>query len=229
MPTQVEAVTLDIDRTLCEYRRSTADLLAEAFDTVGVDPFFTAGEYRDRMFRYVPRTDTKAELREACFADLAAERGHDRAVGRRVAAVHTNLRDHRDVEPVPGAREAVAALAERYPLAVVTNGAPENQAPKLDELGLADRFETVVHAGYDTLAKPDPAPFLDALDALGTAAPATVHVGDGRDDVLGADAAGMRTAWLRRSDAELDATGRPGTRPHFELGSMRELLDPPWE
>ncbi|WP_276258635.1 HAD family hydrolase [Haloglomus litoreum] len=226
--TAVEAVTLDIDRTLCEYRRSTAELLAEAFAEVGVDPFFTADEYRDRMFRYVPRTETKAELREACFADLAEERGHDRAVGRRVAAAHTNRRDHRAVDPVPGAREAVTALAERYPLAVVTNGAPEIQAPKLDALGLTDRFETVVHAGYDTLAKPDPAPFLDALDALGSAAPATVHVGDGRDDVLGADAAGMRAAWLRHPD-ERDATGRPGTRPHFELGSMRELVDPPWE
>jgi putative hydrolase of the HAD superfamily len=226
--TAVEAVTLDIDRTLCEYHRSTEDLLAAAFDEVGVEPFFSAREYRDRMFRYVPRTDTKAELREACFADLAEERGHDRAVGRRVAAVHTGLRDHREVDPVPGAREAVAALAERYPLAVVTNGSPEMQTPKLDELGLADAFETVVHAGYDTLAKPDPAPFLDALDALGTSAPATVHVGDGRDDVLGADAAGMRTAWLRRED-EADATGRPGARPHFELGSMHDLVEPPWE
>jgi putative hydrolase of the HAD superfamily len=228
MPTQVEAVTLDIDRTLCEYRRSTADLLAEAFAEVGVEPFFTAEEYRSRMFRYVPRTDTKAELREACFVDLAEERGHDRAVGRRVAAVHTRLRDHTAVDPIPGAPAAVEALAERYPLAVVTNGAPEIQTPKLETLGLTGVFETVVHAGYDTLAKPDPAPFLDALDALGSAAPATVHVGDGRDDVLGADAAGMRTAWLRREGAR-DATGRPGTRPHFELGSMHDLVDPPWE
>ena len=226
--TGVQAVTLDIDRTLCEYRRSTADLLTAAFDEVGAAPFFTAAEYHDRMFRYVPRTETKAELREACFADLAEERGHDRAVGRRVAAVHTRLRDHRAVDPLPGAREAVETLAERYPLAVVTNGAPEIQAPKLDALGLSGAFETVVHAGYDTLAKPDPAPFLDALDALGTAAPATVHVGDSSDDVLGADAAGMRTAWLR-SETERDATGRPGTRPHFELDSMRELVDPPWE
>lgn len=226
--TEVRAVTLDIDRTLCRYRRSTADLLGEAFAEVGVEPFFTAAEYRDRTFRYVPRTDTKAELREACFADLAEERGRDRAVGRRVAAVHTRLRDHRAVDPVPGAHEAVGALGERYPLAVVTNGAPEIQMPKLEALGLTDAFETVIHAGYDTLAKPDPAPFLDALDALGTAAPATVHVGDSSDDVLGADAAGMRTAWLR-TEAERDATGRPGTRPHFELDSMRDLVDPPWE
>jgi putative hydrolase of the HAD superfamily len=224
MPTEVQAVTLDIDRTLCEYRRPTGELLAAAFDRVGVEPFFDAADYRERLFRYVPRTDTKAELREECFGDLAEARGHDRAVGRRVAVAHTRLRDHRDVTPVPGAPGAVERLAERYPLAVVTNGAPETQTPKLEALGLADAFETVVHAGYDTLAKPDPAPFLDALDALGTPAPATVHVGDAGDDVLGADAAGMRTAWLRR-----DGDPPPGTRPHFELDSMHDLHDPPWE
>jgi hypothetical protein len=29
--------------------------------------------------------------------------------------------------------------------------------------------------------------------------------------------------------AAVAARGRRGTRPHFELGSMRELVDPPWE
>jgi putative hydrolase of the HAD superfamily len=224
MQSDVAAVTLDIDRTLCAYRRPSADLLAEAFERVGVEPFFEAREYHRRMFRYVPRTETKAELREACFADLAEERGLDRSVGRRVAVAHTRLRDHRAVDPVPGALAAVEALGRRYPLAVVTNGAPEIQQPKLAELGLTDAFETVVHAGYDTLAKPDPAPFMDALDALGTSAPATVHVGDSDDDVLGADAAGMRTAWLRREGRD-----PPSTRPHFVLDSMADLVDPPWE
>jgi putative hydrolase of the HAD superfamily len=218
----VRAVTLDLDGTLCRYRESAATLLDRAFRTVGVDPLFTAAEYRERRHRYLDGTDTRAELREACFADMAEHRGHDPAVGRRVAAAYGGLREHGDVEPLPGALAAVDRLAEEYPLALVTNGPPEIQAPKLATLGLDDAFDDRVHAGYDTLAKPDPAPFIDAVSALGVPPASVVHVGNSvHADVWGADAAGMQTALLDGEEAD-------HTRPHYRLASMADLVDPPW-
>ena len=91
---------------------------------------------------------------------------------------------------------SVRTNAERS-VGVVTNGAPEMQQAKLRGLGLDNAFETVVHAGYDALAKPHPEPFERALDSLDADPSQAVHVGNSlSSDVAGAHAAGLDSAWL---------------------------------
>jgi putative hydrolase of the HAD superfamily len=220
----VDAVLFDVDDTLCRYRRSGAELLAVAFDRVGVDPFFDVGDYHERYPEFLAAAEDVASLREACFAALAAERGRDPAVGRRVAASFAAERDHRAVEPLPGALGAVDRLAADHRVGVVTNGGPSMQRDKLDGLGLGDAFETVVFAGYDTAPKPDPEPFRRALDALSVEPGRAVHVGNSPgSDVAGARAAGLRPAWL--ADAAASGSDPPAT---YTLRSMADLHAPPW-
>ena len=163
----VDAVCFDLDDTLCAYRRTGAELLDIAFADAGVEPFFTVEDYHARYAEFVADSDGVADLREACFAAIAADRGRDPAAGRAVARAYAAERDHRAVRPLPGAREAVARLSADHSLALVTNGSAPMQSRKLDALGLADAFETVVHAGYDTPPKPEPDPFHRALADLG--------------------------------------------------------------
>ncbi|PSP90201.1 haloacid dehalogenase [Halobacteriales archaeon QS_4_69_34] len=222
MTTPVEVVLFDVDDTLCAYRRSGAELLSIAFERVGVEPFFELADYHARYGEFVGSTDSVAELRAACFAAIAEARGRGRDLGRAVAAVYADERDHEAVDFVPGAREAVDALGVEYRLGVVTNGAPGMQAAKLAGLGLDDAFETVVHAGYGVPAKPDPEPFRRALAALDAAPESTVHVGNSlASDVAGARAAGVRSAWL-------DDGSEPDPVPDYRLGSMADLREPPW-
>jgi hypothetical protein len=54
------AVLLDLDDTLCEYRRDGSDLLGVAFETVGADPFFEFGEYCRRYEEHSGAADTVA-------------------------------------------------------------------------------------------------------------------------------------------------------------------------
>ena len=191
-----EAVLFDVDDTLCRYRRTGDKLLSVAFERTGVDPFITLEEYHDRYPDFVDDTDSMTDLREQCFATIAAEKGRDPAVGRRIAAVYADERDHGNVEPLPGLESALGAVGDR-PLGVVTNGAPEMQSAKLEALGLDDAFDVVVHAGYDAPAKPSPEPFETALSALSVRPERAVHVGNSlRSDVAGARAAGVRTVWL---------------------------------
>lgn len=221
---RVEAVFFALDGTICEYRDPPNELLARSFDELGVEPLFTAEAYRERLFSQVVTDETLAERREAAFASLAESAGRDPAVGRRLAAVYASMRDHRDVRPLPGALDAVESLGERYRLALVSNGGPEIQDGKLDELGIADAFETVVYAGYETAPKPEPNPFLEALYALDVTPRRVVHVGDSpRADVWGADAAGLRVALLADDDAD------PVTAPDYRIESMHDLEDPPWQ
>lgn len=218
-----EALTFDLDGTLCCYRRSTAEVLESAFEQADTDPLFTVEDYHDSIGRYEGEHATWAEIREQCFADLAVANGYDSDSGRRVALAYEESRDHRNVEPLDGVHETLDALAD-YPMAIVTNGPPEMQAQKLEALDLDSAFEYVIYAGYDTLAKPDPAPFIDVLSRLDVAPNRAVHVGNSvESDVRGADAAGMRAAWLREKGVT------PTPRPQYVLDSLADLAELPWE
>lgn len=218
----IDAVLFDVDDTLCRYRRSGRELLALAFDDVGVEPFFQVEEYHRRYSEFMADTDGVDDLRRECFAAIADESGFDRDVGYAVADAFAAERDHRDVEALPGALEAVDRLAEDHAVGVVTNGEPWMQAQKLAGLGLDDAFEVVIHAGYDTAAKPHPEPFHRALGALDVSPDRAVHVGNSlASDVAGAHNAGLGSVWL---DQGVD----PDPAPHYTLRSMRDLHAPPW-
>jgi len=99
------------------------------------------------------------------------------------------------LELYPGAAQALAALRERVPIAVVTDGDPGIQEGKLSSLGFFDAVDEVVVS--DRLGrefrKPHPKPFLHALAALGVEPRFAVFIGDRPDkDVAGASALGIR-------------------------------------
>ena len=217
----------DLDDTLCTYRQRGGDLLASAFADVGVDPFFTIEDYHARYSEFVADSEDVRDLRANCFGAIAGDRGRDPATGRAVARAYAAERDHRAVDPLPGAIEAVDRLREDHAVALVTNGDPEMQGQKLDVLGLSDAFETVVHAGYDTPPKPEPDPFYHALDGLGIGPDRAVHVGNSlHSDVPGAKRAGLRAVWY--TGGEVGAAADPEVTPDYRLDSLHELLDPPW-
>jgi putative hydrolase of the HAD superfamily len=226
MAAQVEAVLFDVDNTLCEYHRTADELLPLAFEDVGVEPFFGPAEYYGRYEEFTDESEDVRDLRERCFAAIAADRGRDPDVGRAVARAYAAERDHTNVFPREGAREALEVLTDSYRVGAVTNGGPGMQSTKLSALGFVDYFETVVHAGYDAPAKPAPEPFHLALDALGVAPDRAVHVGDSlQTDVTGARNAGLDAAWLRRRDEVAD---HQADDPEYVLESVRELVREPW-
>jgi HAD superfamily hydrolase (TIGR01509 family) len=231
MADSIDAVLFDLDDTLCRYRRTSGDLLADSFDAVGVDPFFDEAAYYDEYERIVDDDDhdSMRELRERCFANLADEHGYSRALAQAMADHYAESRDHTNVEPLPGARSAVASLAADHDLAVVTNGAPEMQSKKLSALAFTEHFQTVVYAGYDTPAKPEPDAYHVALDALDVTPDRAVHVGNSlHSDVQGAHNAGVHSTWLAADDATLSADATTPT-PDYTISKLDALATPPWQ
>lgn len=93
-----------------------------------------------------------------------------------------------ETETLLVSREQLLALKGRLPLAIVT-GRPRHDAERfLTHFGLADLFDAVV-CMEDGPAKPDPAPVVAALSALGVER--AWMVGDTVDDVRAARAAGV--------------------------------------
>lgn len=224
MADSADVLVFDLDHTLCTYRRTGEEILSLAFEAAGVDPFFEIDDYYGVFDDYAFRSDDGRENRALCFEALAEDAGRSPELGRQVADAYAAERDHSDVRWLPGAKDAFESLANAYPLALVTNGAPAWQSEKLRGLGIEDRFESVVYAGYDTAPKPDPEPFRIALDGLDAAPERAVKIGNSLEhDVAGARNAGLRSVWFDRHGVD-DPTPTPDVR----VESMDELLDEPW-
>ncbi len=95
--------------------------------------------------------------------------------------------------PYPGVVETLQSLHARgYALGCVTNKPGRFTTPLLAALSLARYFDVTVAGDTLTVKKPDPAPLLHAMDALGTGLATTTMVGDSMADLSAARAAGMR-------------------------------------
>ena len=92
--------------------------------------------------------------------------------------------------PYPTVVETLDRLAERAPLAVVTNKPTDLSNDLLAALDLARHFQIVVGRGSTERFKPDPEPAYFACDHLGKPPEEALFVGDSETDVLCARAAG---------------------------------------
>lgn len=147
--------------------------------------------YRDMVWRHAL---------ERCGADSAAAPQLARAYIRFQRSGHPHI---------PGALDLVRRLhATGRPVGILTNGPPDIQRLKLDQLGIDECFSSIVISGEVGLGKPDPRVFEQALEALSALPGDTVMVGDSWNrDVEGAAAAGMRSIWIsngREAAAAID-------------------------
>jgi HAD superfamily hydrolase (TIGR01509 family) len=116
--------------------------------------------------------------------------------------------DELGVEPMPGARSLVAALAGRVPLAVASNTREQIVRATLSASGLPPVFEHVFTPSEDRRPKPAPDVYLAACDALGVLASEAVAFEDSPPGMASARAAGMYvigvpSAGVRDVDADL--------------------------
>ena len=139
-----------------------------------------------------------AALRRAALLAAFDEAGEDGALVdgamRHFSAARNAVTPYDDVLP------GLARLAEKITLGSISNGNAD-----LAVVGLDHHFKVSLAASQFGLAKPDPAIFLAACDALGVPPAAAIYVGDDPHlDVEGAQRAGLRAVWMRRSaDARL--------------------------
>jgi putative hydrolase of the HAD superfamily len=114
------------------------------------------------------------------------------------------------------ALETLDFLAQRFPLAALTNGNADVQ-----RVGLGAFFQCAVSAHEHGIAKPDPRIFWHTAERLNLAPEAVLHVGDDAAlDILGARAAGMPCVWLNRQGAPWVHDGPPP----WTVSSLRELV-----
>lgn len=138
------------------------------------------------------------------------------------------FRSHRPARltAYPGVVRALARLRAVVPVALVTDGDPAIQRAKLAALGLAQAFDATVIS--DELGrefrKPNPAPFLAALEVIGVLPSRAVHVGDRPDkDVAGPHEVGMAAIRVRTGEYATTPDGEP--RPDLTFPDAAAALD----
>lgn len=123
----------------------------------------------------------------------------------------------------PGVHELLETLSTAaVELAVVTNKPERFVAPLLEQVGLGGYFRWII--GGDTLPqqKPDPAALLQVMRLAGVEATQSLFVGDSRNDVLAARAAGVPCVAVSYGYNH----GRPiaEEEPSLVVESLAELL-----
>ncbi len=109
-------------------------------------------------------------------------------------------------------------LRDRFRLGVVSNFTG-NLDRCLDELGLLSLFDVTVDSAILGTAKPEPAIFQRALQALGADAASSWMVGDNFEaDIRPAAALGLSTCWLAER-------GRPAPTPGLATAQIERLTD----
>ncbi len=228
------AICFDLDETLLDRRGlepsiwTTCELVARRMPGIDADALLAANRtaWHDYWATAEPAwivgaLDGATLATEAWRRTLAAVGAAEADLVEYAAETHARLarEAHRLFDD---AAPAIGALRSRgMGLGLISNGASDTQREKLQTLEIEQWFDVVIISGEIGAAKPDPAPFVAAVEALGVPAGEVWHVGDDLEaDVGGANAAGLVSVWLNR-DRRSRQPGDPG--PAYEIRSLADL------
>jgi FMN phosphatase YigB (HAD superfamily) len=233
---KLRAIFFDLDDTLCDSRSAFDAGLTAAFDTI--------------LAQQGPDLDRKRlhgvwrEVHGPLFADLSAGRMNMAQVrGERFVRLLRQIGMEEDgtlsaeLNAILGRVQLqhlrlfeetalLDRLRPRYPVGIVTNGAddshPDSQRSKIVHLGLQERVDAVWISDSVGSRKPKAAIFHAAASALNVPYAQILFVGDSPEaDICGAQAVGMKTAWLHRGStwpAEITTL-----QPDYVLDSLAGL------
>jgi 2-haloacid dehalogenase len=129
------------------------------------------------------------------------------------------LATYEDLELFPDAHEALTHL-EAEQIAILSNGNPMMLETLLDNSGIADRFDAVLSADDVQRFKPHPSVYKQAAEYFGGSLDSCWLISSNAWDAAGAAAAGMRVAWINRSN---EPSERIGGVPDVTVSSLSEL------
>jgi 2-haloacid dehalogenase len=215
---------------------------ALAFDMYGtlVDPVGISKQ----LERYLPEQALRlAEVwrqkqLEYTFRLAAMERYEDfeqvtrRALDYALAVVGRELRSeqkdaliaqYNDLERFPDVGPGLERLKEAgHAMIVFSNGAQQMLQALMDAAELHPYFQGFVSVDEVKTYKPSPKTYRHAARRLGRPIGEVRLVSSNPFDDIGAEAAGMRTAWVDRSGGLFDTLGSP---PEIVVGTLTELAD----
>ncbi|MBF8673124.1 HAD-IA family hydrolase [Pseudomonas fulva] len=198
----IKLITFDLDDTLWDTAPVIAsaevvlrDWLQDNAPLLGDVPVEHLFAIRERIVLAEPELKHRiSALRRRVLTRALEDVGYGQTQAQQLAeqGFEVFLQARHKVEIFPEVQPMLELLSQHYALGVITNGNAD-----VSRLGLADYFRFALCAEDLGIGKPDPAPFEEALRRSGVPASEAVHVGDHpRDDIAGAQRAGLRAVWF---------------------------------
>ncbi len=194
------AIAFDIYGTLIDPHGVVEDLTSHLGD--GAQAF--SNLWRDKQLEYSFRRGLMRRYenfpvctRQALdYADRVLQTGLDESVKQAL------MQRYRELPAFDDVAESLQALAERgLRLFAFSNGTADAVDALLRHAGIEGYFDGVVSVDAVQSFKPDPAVYRHFAEVAGSDIGRCWLVSSNPFDVIGAVSAGMKAAWLRRSDA----------------------------
>ena len=196
----------DLDHTLWDFDRNSAECIAELFDMHRLaDVGIASAEEFSQHFIAINRklwADYDKNLIEHSYIRQYRFPMVFRSLGIDESTVKADLNAEylrllpRKPHLLESAREILDHLRGRYTMHIITNGFAEIQAVKMDSAEIAHYFTNVITSENANAKKPDPLVFQYAIDISGTTASESLMIGDNYEaDILGAKSAGIDTVF----------------------------------
>ena len=222
--TKITAISFDADGTLWDFdqvmrhalRRALAELRRQVPTPARPLTIETMIAIRNQAAEELKGQAVKMEdIRLAAFQKTLRHAGvSDDKLAAHLTALYLKHR-FEDIQLFDDVLPTLDALRKTHTLGLLTNG---NTYP--DRCGLQGRFQFTVFAQDHGIEKPHPRLFQIAIEQAGCAGSEMLHVGDSlRNDVSGANEAGIRSVWLNRDRR----TNNSGIQPDFEITSLTTL------
>ena len=223
----------DIDETLLDFNRDMALAFERMYRAAGLNDAVPYSEavlrlYNDCNERWWRRFEqglcTKPALYRGRFVDFIREAGLPQRDPDLVNSLYFDFLGQTGTV-FPGAEALLAALAEKYPIYIVTNGNAVSQKTRLQNSGLLPYIRGCFISETAGAAKPDKRYFDYVLAHIpGAAAENCVVIGDSlTSDMRGAQNAGMASIWYNPHGLP-NTLGVPVTHEARSYADIRRLL-----
>jgi putative hydrolase of the HAD superfamily len=216
----IKAVLFDLDGTLLDRANSLSAFLVDQhacfshrLGAAGLEP------WRSRFLALDQDGHVhKSIVYKAILSEFGGEAAAD-------ADLLDDYRQHccEHARGFPGITHTLAALREKgLKLGIVSNGETAFQMRNINAVGLETLVDVILVSEAEGLRKPDAALFQRAADRLVVKVEECLFVGDNPDaDILGAHAAGMRTAWFTVGEIWPEALG---PNPGHQIRELAQVL-----
>ena len=219
----------DLDHTLWDFDRNSAESITELFDTFQLADagIASAAEFsthfiainRQLWADYDRNIITHGFIRENRFPMVFKSLGVDASsIQADLNAEYLNILP-RKPHLLESAREVLDYLKGRYTMHIITNGFAEIQAVKMDSAEIAHYFTHVITNGLVDAKKPDPAIFNYAMEISGADVSESLMIGDSYGaDILGAKGVGMDTVFYNTAGLIVE------DKPTYDIRHWNELM-----
>ncbi|QIP11949.1 noncanonical pyrimidine nucleotidase, YjjG family [Spirosoma aureum] len=219
----------DLDHTLWDFDRNSAESLTELFETFRLsDLGIPSAEEFSRHFIAINRqlwADYDKNRIEHSYIRKHRFPLVFQSLGVDEATVHTDLNAEylrllpRKPHLLDSAREILDYLKGRYTMHIITNGFAEIQAIKMDSAEIAHYFTHVITSENANAKKPDPLVFQYALEISGATTSESLMIGDNYEaDIMGAKGVGLDTVFYNPQAIAVD------DQPTYDIRHWKELM-----